>query len=286
MIDLLCTAWTSLRNILLEEWFIPLTIVIGGLWTIINLLLAKKDTRKNNELLNQPNFVLIESMGKHREIPRSCDAETNSGYCTIPSRCGNSTCKRLHWFDIKNIGNFPAEQISISLSLQGEQAPLEELRSRMVMHRHLQSGESFQYSTKDNDALFTRLKGIPFEAPTTLYAFLQYKSGYSNYWYRRVYKLYVTKQKNSSPKTTATNCDTSPLEQECIILYKVEEQNCKCQKNVCILQKVLAYVKRGRCVALREYANNWVVDFLELSKLHKLIAKLYKIFAKPSEWGI
>ena len=241
-------ALTAFKGILTEEWFIPLTVVIGAIWSVILLALNNRSTKRNNELLNQPKFEFYDSMNCHAMIRKSCDDE--DGECEpTPSFCNNRhQCNDLHWFDVKNCGGFPAEDMSITLFLLDEWGKRKRLiTDRTIKNSYLQAGESFQVKFPKDCISF---KDHYFDEGEHHYEFvvlMKYKSGYSKYNYRR---MYIIDAENSDDYNNNTNWDGS------IYFYQATEKNAKCSRDVSLSKKI--YVKLFK----RDELDEWVYNFL------------------------
>ncbi len=283
MIESLMELWHWIcRTILLKDWFIPLTVVLGGCWAIITLRNSRKSERKNNELLNQPKFEFYDSMTSHKQISNSCDnARGNETvrYTTmpVPSYCGSTQeCKALHWFDVKNTGNFPAENISISMILDKESDIEKILQERRYDLRHLQAQESFQYKLDDDSVPMEFYENRNIKHHYTFYILLQYRSGYSKYWYRRVYSLEadnvisidtITGQLKSEPNDSTSWADS-------IYFYSITELDGKCIKDINILEKVFANRIIGRDVGKTEkFVKRWPYQSIFIDRLKKTIKR-------------
>lgn len=270
--------WYFIRDtFLLKEWFAPFALVVGGIWALFLFRSANKHERDNNELLNQPKFKFFDAMNSHGEIKRSCDTP-ESPLRPLPDFCDNPDCNRIHWFDIKNDGNFPANDITISIALDGEDNFRNKITERKMGVKHLQAQESLQYSTNLHsipDAFYTKKK----EGDNLrFYIFVQYKSGYSKYWYRRVYQIDAAKiSRNNLPEIRISKRYQNSAWPRGVEYYGMSEQNCKCQKDVSVIEKMNAFRKRGSQHTLEQYANNWVNNFLELDRLSQSITRVRKI---------
>lgn len=277
--------WYFIRDtFLLKAWFTPLALVVGGIWTLFLFRSSNKHERDNNELLNQPRFKFFDSMNSHSEIKRSCDTPENT--CRpMPDCCCNPECDKVHWFDIKNDGNFPAEQITISMVLEGEKDFRAKLAERVMGVKHLQAQESLQYSINASSlpSAFYNAKAIGYSY--RFYVLLQYRSGYSKYWYRRVYQIDASKisREIQSERYDGKDAPKSVWARG-IEFYGMSEQDCKCQKDVSILQGFDAYRKRRQQYTIEQYANNWVNDFYEVSKLGHLIGRIGRRFSRHKWW--
>lgn len=284
--------WHYIRDgLLLKEWFTPLTLLIGGVWAIIggawalfSHISSKKQAQNSTELLNQPKFTFLDSMGEHAEVPSSCDISKNDQQKPTPDYCCNPHCDKLHWFDIKNVGNFSAEQVSVSMVLEGEDAFLEKMAQRVMERKHLQAGESFQYSLDDCCNVDDRHHSSgQVGEPYCFYVLLQYRSKYSKCWYRRVYQLEASKiltentmgQGEQELQRSAWACG--------IEFYAVNEFDSNSQKDVNIFKKVAAFFNKKQTMTLQQYAEKWVINFLELSWISRKIVKLCRRITK-NKW--
>lgn len=141
--------FTNIKAFLEEPWFNSACLIIGGIWTLFLFRSSNSRERDNNELLNQPRFKFFDSMNTHNEIKRSCDTP-ECQMRPLPDYCDNPECNRIHWFDIKNDGNFPADGIAISIALEGENNFKTRIEERRMGVKHLQAQESLQFSTSFN----------------------------------------------------------------------------------------------------------------------------------------
>lgn len=240
--------WPPFKYILTRDWFIPLTVVIGAAWSVIVLLLNSKNVKRNNELLNQPKFEFYDSMNCHTMIRRSCDDKYDECEPT-PSFCGNQhQCNDLHWFDIKNCGGFPAENISITLLLINEWKDRKQLiTNRTVKCDYLQAGESFQVKLPKDCISFNNHFFNEDEHHYEFVVLVKYKSSYSGYKYRRIY---IIDAENSDDFSNRTNWDGA------ICFYQIAEMNAKCSKDVSICKKVFARLFNNNAL------DKWVYNFL------------------------
>ena len=79
---------------------------IGWIIAILTLFYSNRNNKKNNELLNQPNFMYC-PFGDDRRVDTKNNAQI--------SKCGNKDCDKLHWFDIKNTEKFSAESVAVGI---------------------------------------------------------------------------------------------------------------------------------------------------------------------------
>lgn len=273
--------WNNIKSFLSEPWLASAGLIIGGVWALFLFRSSNKHERDNNELLNQPRFKFFDSMNCHSEIKRSCDTP-ESGCRPMPDCCCNPECNKVHWFDIKNDGNFPAEQITISMVLEDEKDFIAKLAERAMGVKHLQSQESLQYSINASSlpSAYYNTKEIGYNY--RFYVLVQYRSGYSKYWYRRVYQIDANKisreirQERYDGKDAPRSVWARGAE-----FYGMSEQDCKCQKDVSLMQKFGAYRKRKKQSTVEQYANNWVDDFFELNRMGRFIAHMGR---KLSRW--
>lgn len=267
--------WHLIRdNFLLKAWFTPLTLVVGGMWALFLFRSSNKRERDNNELLNQPKFKFFDAMNSHCEIKRSCDTP-DSAIRPLPDFCDNPDCNRIHWFDIKNDGNFPANDITISIALEGERDFRSKISKRRMGVKHLQAQESLQFSTSLHSIPDIYYIDKKEGDNLRFYAFVQYKSGYSKYWYRRIYQIDAAKiSRKNLPEIRISKKYQDEVWARGVEFYGMSEQDCKCQKDVNIIQKIKVMRKRKKQDTLERYANNWVNDFLELSLPGQLVSHI------------
>ena len=153
--------------------------LIGIFYGVIQLQIQRKDSLIATEYLNQPNFIfnkfctddLLKNDG-HPEI--CCEIETNLNNCIDE-----------HWFDIKNIGRFPAKDFKISMFHQNEKNIAFD-NKRILKEDTLYINDSTQYRLPPysfkNTEINTKLN-------ESFYVLISYKSLYSNIKYKRIYRL-------------------------------------------------------------------------------------------------
>jgi hypothetical protein len=160
--------------------------LIGIFYGVIQLQIQRKDSLIATEYLNQPNFIfnkfcsdyLLKKEG-HPEI--CCDIETNLNNCIDE-----------HWFDIKNIGKFPAKDFKISMFHQNEKNIAFD-NKRILKAETLYINDSTQYSLPPYS--FKNVE-INKKLNESFFVLISYKSLYSNIKYKRIYRL------DYSPKDT------------------------------------------------------------------------------------
>lgn len=266
--------WHLFRdNFLLKAWFTPLALVVGGIWALFLFRSSNKHERDNNELLNQPKFKFFDAMNSHCEIKRSCDTPEGT-MRPLPDFCDNPKCHRIHWFDIKNDGNFPADDITISIVLNGEEDFREKIDERKMGIRHLQAQESLQFSTNLNsipDSFYVKKKeGDSFR----FFVFVQYRSGYSKYWYKRIYQIDATKiSRNNLPEVRVGKRYQDSTWARGVVFFGIKEIDCKCQKDINILKTITLLKQKNKQHTVWQFANYWVNDFFELSVLGQFCHK-------------
>lgn len=148
---------------------------VGWIIAILALFYSNRNNKKNNELLNQPNFMFCQ-FGNDRRV----DTENNAQI----RECGNKNCDKLHWFDIKNTGKFSAESVAVGIfSSNTDNIHNPE---HWLYRGHLQSGDTMQvsYSKKVSNAVI--------HPGNTCIMLLEYRSPYSKYKYKRVYTLSIS----------------------------------------------------------------------------------------------
>jgi hypothetical protein len=282
MIEMILSFWSFIRDtFLLKPWFTPLTLVIGGAWALLQFRTANKHERNNNELLNQPKFSFFDSMNCHSEIKRSCD--TNEEVCRpMPDYCDNPECNKLHLFDIKNEGNFSADQITVSVALEGESDFLSKIKERRMGAKHLQTKESLQFSIPANTLSIKNYNTKPNGGNFRFYIFIQYRSSYSKYWYRRIYQLDASKiiPVSLSTERNKKNILNSPWARG-VEFYAISEQDCKCQKDVKLLEQLRICTHTKSKQNLEQYASLWVSNFFELG----ILCKMYTYFLNAIKNG-
>lgn len=273
--------WYLIRDkFLLKTWFTPLALVVGGIWALFLFRSSNKHERDNNELLNQPKFKFFDAMNSHCEIKRSCDTP-DSAMRPLPDFCDNPDCNRIHWFDVKNDGNFPANDITISIALESEKDFRGKISERRMGVKHLQAQESLQFSTNLHSIPSTDYIDKKEDDNLRFYVFIQYKSGYSKYWYKRIYQIDATKiPRNNLPEMRSSKKYQDEAWARGVEFYGMSEQDCKCQKDVNIIQKVNALRKMKRPQTLEQYANNWVNDFLKLGLPGQLASHIQRSISR------
>ena len=251
--------WDTITSFVTQDWFMPLTVVVGALWAVILQGINGKNNRQNNELLNQPKFEFYDSMKCHSQIKNSCDqlhgdCEPSPGFC-----CNKNQCKDLHWFDIKNVGNFPAEDLSITLLLKDEEVDIEkEWRKHTRTTSHLQANESFQFKLPTDVIPF---KDNYNDADDHHYEFIilvTYYSGYSRYEYRRVYTLDAANSSWTMKRPKSWN--------DAIYFYSVTEHDAKCKKDISLLRKISAKINFN--YTYDYIMANWANNFWEKKDEH------------------
>lgn len=148
---------------------------IGWAIAIIALFYSNGNNKKNNELLGQPNFMYCQ-FGDDKQISVKNNAQMR--------KCGNTNCDKLHWLDIKNIGKFSAELLSVGIFYSDTDAVTD--LEHWLHTEHLQSGDTMQvaYSERVSQAAIN-----PEGASILL---LEYRSPYSGYKYKRAYTLSIS----------------------------------------------------------------------------------------------
>lgn len=153
--------------------------LIGIFYGVIQLQMQRKDSLIATEYLNQPNFIfnkfcsdkLLKEDG-HPEI--CCEIETNLNNCIDE-----------HWFDIKNIGKFPAKDFKISMFHEKEKNIAFDDK-RIYKQETLYINDSTQYKLPPYS--FKNIE-INNKLNESFFVLISYKSLYSNIKYKRVYKL-------------------------------------------------------------------------------------------------
>ncbi|WP_396187762.1 hypothetical protein [Flavobacterium sp.] len=153
--------------------------LIGIFYGVMQLQMQRKDSLIATEYLNQPNFIfnkfctedLLKKYG-HPQI--CCDIETNLNNCIDE-----------HWFDIKNIGKFPAKEFKISMFHKNEKNIAFDDK-RILKEDTLYVNDSTQYRLPPYS-----FKDIEINAKLNenFYVLISYKSLYSNIKYKRIYRL-------------------------------------------------------------------------------------------------
>lgn len=267
----------NIKAFLEEPWFNSACLIIGGIWALFLFRSSNKRERDNNELLNQPKFKFFDSMNTHNEIKRSCDTP-ESQMRPLPDYCDNPECDRIHWFDIKNDGNFPADGITISIALEGENNFKTKIEERRMGVKHLQAQESLQFSTSFDsipDSFYEKRKnGDNFR----FYVFVQYRSGYSKYWYKRIYQIDASKiSRNNLPEIRIGKRYERSTWVRGVEFFEMSEQDCRCQKDVSFIKKLKSHIESNRKnISLSQYANLWVSDLFGaciLGRLHYFIKR-------------
>ncbi len=274
IIDLL----SALLELLEEPWFGSYCLIMAGLWALLLFRESSRRERDNNELLNQPTFIFLDAMNRHDEIKRSCDT-AESDLRPMPDFCDNPDCDNLHWFDIKNVGNFPANNITISLVLEGEKNFRKMIYGRTMGVRHLQSQESLQFSMRYNSISDLYYEKIKMGGNARFFVFVRYQSGYSGYWYKRIYQIDASKiDRLRIPEIRVGKRYDGTQWARGVDLFYMNEMDYRCQKDVNFIKRLVFHIRSKRKnLSLLQYADYWVSDFYEVSLVGK---KLFKVSNK------
>lgn len=232
------------KDMLVKPWFIPLTIVIGGIWALFNWTKANSDKKHSNDLLNQPKFEFYGFLGQ--KIPSSCD-EVNSGP-VFPMHCGNEDCELLHWFNVKNTGSFAAKDIRVTICVGGRKIKKSDFKRATFKASFLQSNDSLQVKLDDKAVPLVRDE----KGKYTFIVFLDYKSAYSGFKYRRIYRIEASKNESSS-------CDRGISRSWCnrVEYYAVHEDKYGCKQNHRLLVRAVLFVLR-RIRSHQRLEDGWV----------------------------
>lgn len=264
--------FTNIKAFLEEPWLNSACLIIGSIWALFLFRSSNRRECDNNELLNQPRFKFFDSMNTHKEIKRSCDIP-ECQMRPLPDYCDNPECDRIHWFDIKNDGNFPADCITISMALEGENSFKTKIKERRMEVKHLQAQESLQFSTSFNsirDSFYEKKKiGDNFR----FYVFVQYKSGYSKYWYKRIYQIDANKiSRNNLPEIRIGKRYEKSAWVRGVEFFGMCEKDCKCQKDVSFIKKLKFHSESNRKdISLSQYANIWASDLFGTCILERFL---------------
>lgn len=156
--------------------------IIGIFYGVIQLQSQKKDSLLANEYINQPDFAFF-AFGNGSTVPlSSC---TSPGCCCTGNQPCSNNCIDEHWFVIKQIGNLPATDISISMFHSKEQQNIC-CDDKIKKIDTLVKNDTFQYKlppySYDENFLDRTSNGF-------FVVLISYKSLYSNLRYKRVYHL-------------------------------------------------------------------------------------------------
>lgn len=153
--------------------------LIGIFYGVIQLKIQRTDSLIATEYLNQPNFIFnkfcVDQLLKEQGHPKICS----------PAGTNLNNCIDEHWFDIKNIGKFPAKDFKISMFHEKEKNIAFDDK-RILKIETLYIDDLTQYSLPPYS--FKNIEINP-KLNESFYVLISYKSLYSNIKYKRIYKL-------------------------------------------------------------------------------------------------
>lgn len=196
--------------------------IVGGIVAIVTWRSSIKTNRENNELLNKPKFEFYGSMGCQGRISSSDDQEKCMPY---PTKCPeHNHCNKLHWFDIKNVGNFDAGDVKIGIFYESEinnLASVSNIMQRFNIFKHIQSGDIVQVKLNPDAIPMPLNFDSNHKQNYAFYVLLEFCSEYSHLIYKKVYELCST-----TSDIKASTSDNSW--EKNIVFFSITEEKATC----------------------------------------------------------